>query len=445
MNTIAPANSLFDALKEQFAAIEQQNAGAVTGLTALRRTAFNHFIGSGFPTTRNEEWKYTNVSKLINGQTEFSAGAGHTSLAPSEIKKLHYEGLKANILVFVNGKRHHNSGVVLSPSYELELLSVAEADEKRVPGFHENFGRLAHSESDAFTALNTAFVQEGTYIRVPEGTTPELPVLLYYITDCTSEPVLQQPRNLIVIGKNAHLNVTEHYTQIGNNQGFTNAVTEIVLEEGASVEYYKFGAEAEAGNHIGSTFIYLNTESKAKTVTLNRGGALVRNNLNFILAGERSDARMYGLYVGRNKSHIDNHTSAEHQAPNTFSDELYKGVLAESSRGVFNGKIMVRQAAQKTNAFQSNRNILLSDGADVNTKPQLEIFADDVKCSHGATIGPMEEEPLFYLQSRGIGAEAARGMLLQAFTADVLAYISIPEIRAQEELLLQEYLTKQAL
>ncbi|MES2387621.1 MAG: Fe-S cluster assembly protein SufD [Bacteroidota bacterium] len=428
-------------LAERFRAFEEALGGAAgSPINTLRRKAMDSFLRLGFPTTRHEDWKYTNVSSLVNGQINLGTVTGSSAIAPEDIRKVHFEGLEANIMVFINGRFAPHSSTILTPVFEMEILSFESAEDKRIDAFYDNFGKYADFDKDAFTALNTAFAAQGTFIHVPEGKIVELPVVLHFINDCSQDTVMSQPRNLFVVGKGSSLKVIETYSTIGGNAGFTNTVTEIVVAEGASVEYVKTNDEGQAAGHVGNTHIFLNADSKATTSTISYGGAVTRNNLRFTLSGDRAEARMYGLFIGKGKSLIDNHTVADHQAPATFSDELYKGLMADKSTGVFNGQILVRRAAQQTNAFQSNRNILLSDDASINTKPQLEIFADDVKCSHGATTGTLDEEPLFYLRARGLSEDDARQLLLHAFITEVPEKISIEQVRASVEQRLESFL-----
>jgi len=275
---------------------------------------------------------------------------------------------------------------------------------------------------------------------VPDKQTLEHPVYLYFISDGRLAKPFSQPRNLFVVGRESTAKMVEVFHTIGQHHSFTNVVTEIVVAENASVEYYKVQDESENAHHVGTTQAHLSRDSKFAAYTVCLRGALLRNNLNLILDGSNVEAHMYGLYLLNGKTHADNHTLADHRQPNSYSNELYKGILDGKSTGVFNGKVFVRQAAQKTNAFQSNRNLVLSKEASMNTKPQLEIYADDVKCSHGATVGQLDEDMLFYLRTRGIPAESARALLMRAFAEDVLTTISIAPLREYLEKLIAQRL-----
>ena len=277
-------------------------------------------------------------------------------------------------------------------------------------------------------ALNTALLSDGVFIYAPEGKTIAQPVILLNITDASETNVLAQPRNLIVVEKNASATVVEVYETIGENPSFTNVVTESYVAENAHLEHYKIQQQAGESYQNNFTQIFQEANTNINHVTLTLDGTMVRNNLHFYMNGENCNSLLYGLYITEQNNHVDNHTRVDHAKPNCFSDEKYKGILKDQSTAVFNGKIMVHLDAQKTNAYQRNQNILLSDEATVNTKPQLEIFADDVKCTHGATIGQLDEEPMFYLRSRGIPEDAARKMLLNAFADDIAEKIKIPEL-----------------
>lgn len=412
-----------------------------------RSQAWETFKSLGIPTSKHEEWKYTSLKHLSNIK---SNGANATweegsfnkesYLSKEIIEKVHVDGLNANTLVFVNGIFTPYSSNVKTPVHEAEILSLRRAASKRLEAFESKFGGLCQWKNQAMAALNTAMPGDGVFIHVPEGKEVELPVVLHFIADTVEHSPAFQPRNLIVLGKGAKLSVVESWTSVGSNSALVNVVTEVYLEEGARLDYYKLQAEGSEITHIENTEIHQADGSVAHTYTLSLSGKVVRNDLNFRVDGTDAEANMWGLYLPGGKTLIDNHTLVDHLKPNSNSNELFKGILGGKSTGVFNGKIYVKQAAQKTNAFQSNRNILLSDQAEVNTKPQLEIFADDVKCSHGAAIGALDEEPIFYLRSRGIGEDLARNMLLRAFAGEVLEKIELPELKTLWERRVDEQL-----
>ncbi|MEO6962212.1 MAG: Fe-S cluster assembly protein SufD, partial [Puia sp.] len=285
-----------------------------------------------------------------------------------------------------------------------------------------------------------AFVHGAVFIQVKKDHAVEHPLYVYNITDARSYNILAQPRSLIHINENAQVQLVETYMTLGDNQSFTNQVMEVTVEKDARLEYYKIQNDGDHTNQISTTHIRQTGKSYVHTVTISLNGGLVRNNLNLILDARYCEAHLYGLYFQTGTSHIDNHTIVDNIKPNCLSNELYKGIMNDQSTGVFNGKIFVRQLAQKTNAYQSNKNVLLSDTTSVNAKPQLEIFADDVKCTHGCTVGKLNEEGLFYLQSRGIPEKTARTLLLRAYSADILEHIKPAPIRFYVEQLIFERL-----
>jgi len=423
-------NPLIAQINTRFEAFEKSLEGAETSsLHELRKNALQSFKLLGLPTVKNEEWKYTPISNQLKGKFDFSKVTKLTALAPDDIKKVHIPNLEANVLVFINGVFAPFSSTILTPIHEMEVLSLNRAAEKRIENFDKYFGQIASCENNAFTALNTAFADQGTFIYVPEGSIVTLPTVLHYITDASNFDVIAQPRNLFVLGKRAQATIIETYSCLGDNALFTNSVTEIVLHKEAIFNYYKLQNESSAAHHVDNTEISQESKSVLNAVTITTGCGMIRNNLHIAIKEQYAESNLSGLYKLSGKTHVDNHTLVDHIAPNCESNELYKGIMDDKSTAVFNGKIFVKQAAQKTNAFQSNKNILLSDDATVYTKPQLEIFADDVKCSHGTTVGALDEEPLFYLRSRGLDEEIARGMLLGAFAGEVVDKIKIPEVR----------------
>lgn len=402
------------------------NGEASSEFHQKKRAGLALFEQLGFPTIKHEEWKYSNVRDLISVSYDFNA---ESSIGLAELEDLKVPEQEANILYFVNGRYNEQLSAIISPVDQITISSLADAyknDPAKVASF---FNELTQNANDAFTALNTAFAQDGVFIHIPDNQSVEHPIILRFVSDAREKNVGSQPRNIISVGKNAHVKLAEAFRTLGDQRSFTNSVTEIHVAEEANVQYYKVQNESENAYHIGTTQVRMLDRSHfyAGTVTLN--GKFTRNNLNIVLDGEHCDAHMYGLYFPDGTQHVDNHTVADHQKPNSESNELYKGILRDKSKGVFNGKIFVRPDAQKTNAFQSCKNIVLSPDATMNTKPQLEIFADDVKCSHGTTTGQIDEEALFYMRSRGISQSEAMSLLMFAFCADVVSQIKIDSVR----------------
>ena len=417
---------LKDKLIADFYANEARiNGEGKTAFHQTRKAALQSFEHLGFPTIKHEEWKYSNVKELIKQQFEFGA---KTDFGQNEVNELSIPDLEGNILYFVNGVYNPELSALISPKDSFLIMSFGEAIKNSPALLEKHFASYAKYDSEGFIALNTAFAADGVVIEVPANKVVEEPIILRFISDSRLQNAGSQPRNLIVMGKNAEAKVTESFRTIGEFASFTNIVTEIVLDENANLQYYKVQNDSDKSYHIGTTQVSQNRNSHFYGVTVTLDGGFVRNNLNIVL-GEHCEAFMYGLYFPNGNQHIDNHTLADHAMPNSYSNELYKGILKDKATGVFNGKIFVREDAQKTNAYQSCRNVVLSDEASMNTKPQLEIYADDVKCSHGTTTGKLNEEALFYMRSRGIPKAEAMTLLMYAFCEDVISQIKIEPIR----------------
>lgn len=395
-------------------------------LLSMREQAFSEFEKLGFPTTKHEEWKYTSLKPVA--EKEFRTATLVTDEAKAFVKQSVFSQLQASLLVFVNGVYVDELSGIIENDTSLFIGNLATGYIKHEAVCATHFGKYAKVQNEAMNALNTALLSDGALVYVPAGKRTEHPVIVLNITDASLNNVLAQPRNLFVIEENAAAVIVEAYYSIGTNASFTNTVTESYAGIGASLEHYKIQQQGGESYQNNFTQIFQERDTNINHVTLTLDGTMVRNNLHFYMNGENCNSLLYGLYVTDGKDFVDNHTRVDHAKPNCFSDEKYKGVLKDQSTAVFNGKILVHLDAQKTNAYQRNQNILLSEEATVNTKPQLEIFADDVKCTHGATIGQLEEEQLFYLRSRGIPENVARKMLLNAFADDIAEKIKIPEL-----------------
>jgi Fe-S cluster assembly protein SufD len=407
-------------------------------LQELRQKAFHSFNEKGIPLGRNEEWKYTRISNLFNKQYTFPLQL--TSISEQDLKELRLPGHEAaNELVFVNGLFSEVLSNIRSASLQVQPLEVAARGEfSNIVS--EHLGHSSDYLKDGINALNTAFVHGGAFIYVGKGKTLEHPIYLYNITDARTGNIFSQPRSLVYLAGNANAQIVETFNTIGTGESFTNGVMEIVVEQEAMLEHYKIQNDASHANQVSTTHIRQIGKSYVHTVTISLNGGIVRNNLNVVLEAEHCETHLYGLYFIGGDTHVDNHTLVDNVTPHSFSNEFYKGIIDDNATGIFNGKIMVQRLAQKTNAYQSNKNILLSDGASVNTKPQLEIFADDVKCSHGCTVGQLDEEGMFYLRSRGIREEKARALLVHAFAMDVLEHIKPAAIRSYVDHLISERL-----
>ncbi len=418
---------LHQALEARFQALEDKiNGHKNSPLHQKRQEAMQHFKHLGFPNTKHEEWKYTNVNKILKNAYNFDS---ISELKAEDTQTLRLPEMEANVLFFVNGVFRKDLSHIVSNEKQLLIQDLGEAYQANPALVDQHFARFGNTEQEAFTALNTAFAEQGLFLRVPDGQVVEAPVVLHFISDARQENVAVQPRCLFVVGKNSQLSLIDKIDTLGTHHSFNNAVTEIVVQEDAYVTHCKIQNDQAQSYYIGTTQIYQAKQSTYTNTTISLNGGLIRNNLNITLDGEHIESNMYGLYMLKGKTHVDNHSVADHRQPHAVSNELYKGILDDQSTGVFNGKIYVRQAAQKTNAYQQNRNILLTDQASINTKPQLEIWADDVKCSHGATTGSLDEQALFYLRSRGIVASEARALLIFAFGNEIIEKITVESVR----------------
>ncbi len=392
----------------------------------VRKSAISKFSELGFPTPRNEEWKYTNVAPLLEYKFKLPVGAARV---PEEaLQDFAFDKLNENLVVFVNGQYSEELSRLDLNIDDIIVENLRTAVVNHGDLVNRHLGRYANFEDECFTALNTAFTNDGTFIFVPDNKVIEDPIHLINISNGDSE-LVTHPRNLFVAGKNSQVKIIESFHTLSEATYFNNLVTEVFVDERAIVDHIKLQEESTKAYHISSSQVQQERESVYTTVNIDLGGALVRNNLNILLNAENCESHLFGFYLGFGTQHIDNHTFIDHAKPHCFSNELYKGILDDKARGVFSGKIMVRPDAQKTNALQSNKTLLLTNDASINAKPQLEIFADDVKCTHGATIGQLDDEALFYLRARGIGEEMAGAMLRHAFISDVLENIKVEPIR----------------
>jgi len=417
-------------LQSDFEKFERTLNGQAGSLVhAFRRQAFAQFAAAGFPTTANEEWRFTNVEPIARGKFLRASATG--DVADQDLRPFIIPDPAAIRLVFVDGffAGHLSKVPVLPAGVRVESLAAALAAD--VPGVIDHLGSLVRPHDNGFTALNTAFLWDGAFISVPAGSRLEVPVHLLFLATGASEGRAIYPRNLIIAGAGADLSVVETYAGSGRRVYLTNAVTEMFLGTHATVEHDKLQRESPGAFHVGTSAIRQDAETLFASTTMNLGGALVRNTVHATLAGEGGDCTLNGLSLGTGGQLVDNHTSIDHAAPGCTSHELYKSVLDGRSRGVFNGKIFVRKDAQKTDAKQTNKTLLLSDDATIDTKPQLEIFADDVKCTHGATVGQLDEDQVFYLRARGIGEIEARDMLTFAFAGDVIDRVHVESLRSQ--------------
>jgi Fe-S cluster assembly protein SufD len=420
-------------------------------LQNLRKQGMARFQALGFPTTKNEDWHFTSVAPIAESTfrlagpesaDEESAGtnrretsrrktdAVRSDITRADLERFNFGEKSWHTLVFVNGAFSQDLSSDAKLGTTLRVTSLARAIESGTASVERHLGKIAAFEQHAFTALNTAFVSDGTYIELAADTVVEQPIHLVFVS---SGEGVSHPRNLIVAGRHSRATVIESYVSLRDSAYFTNAVTEIALGEGAHLDHYKLQRESESAFHVGTVQVREERNSQLHSFSFAVGGALARTNIYTALDGDAATCTLNGLYLTDGSQHIDNQTSIEHIAPNCPSHELYKGVLDGRSHGVFNGKVYVHPEAQKTDGKQSNNNLLLSANARIDTKPQLEIFADDVKCTHGATVGRLDDVAMFYLNSRGIGPETARMLLTYAFAADVLETIELEVLKKELE------------
>ena len=458
VSTRAPSS--IEVYKEDF----ERQSPAPDWLQSLRRQGIVRFEALGFPTTKNEDWHFTSVApiaehtfRLAAPETTKRAGEGgepvsanrrevsrrkgdslnSAGITRSDIQRFGLGETGWHTLVFLNGAFSAELSSNIGFGDNVRVTSLARAIESATPAIERELGKIARFEQHTFTALNTAFISDGAFVELKNDAVVEQPIHLLFVSDGES---VSHPRNLIVAGRHSRAIIVESYVSLRNSNYFTNAVTEIAVGEGAHIDHYKIQRESESAFHVGTVQIREERDSQLHSFSFAVGGSLARTNIYTSLVGDAATCTLNGLYLTDGSQHIDNQTSIEHFAPNCPSHEVYKGVLDGRSHGVFNGKVYVHPEAQKTDGKQSNNNLLLSPTARVDTKPQLEIFADDVKCTHGATVGRLDELAMFYLNSRGIGRETARTLLTYAFAADVLETIELESLKkALEQMVLVRF------
>ncbi|WP_418508641.1 Fe-S cluster assembly protein SufD [Corallibacter sp.] len=392
----------------------------------IRNQAIKTFEQEGFPSKKEEAWKYTSLNSVLKHDY---------SLFPKKENSIEYKDIKQYLIhdidcykiIFIDGKYSSHLSQTTHDGIDVCLMSAALSKPKYRLVIENYFNKAA--TSDSLSSLNTAFSCEGAYIHIPKNKVVEKPIQIVHFSTGNEAALMLQPRNLIVVDENSHVQIIERHQSLTENPVLTNSVTEIFTAKRAIVDYYKIQNDKQSASLIDNTFIKQKQESIASVHTFSFGGKLTRNNLNFYQNGERIDSTLKGVTIIGDKQHVDHNTLVHHIEPNCESHQDYKGIFGDNATGVFNGKVIVEKEAQKTNAFQANNNILVSDKATINTKPQLEIFADDVKCSHGCTIGQIDESAMFYMRSRGIPEKEARALLMYAFSNNVLSSVKIPEIK----------------
>ncbi|HEV8723519.1 MAG TPA: Fe-S cluster assembly protein SufD [Candidatus Binatia bacterium] len=419
--------------KEQYlAAFDQsrstRSASDPSWLEELREAGIASFEALGFPSQKNEAWKFTSVEP-ISSQSFVHANGAARSLDANEILSRSFVDAESCRLVFINGVYAPEFSRTQDLPAGVRVQSLAETVRQNDDFLSAHLGRYARHQHEAFAALNTAFVEDGAVIVVPERCRLTQPVYLVFASVGGERQVMSHPRILILLGAATEAKIVESYVGLNSGTYFCNALTELIGGPDALIEHYRLQQEGDAGLHVGTLEAELERGCQLTAHAVTLSGSLVRNNVHVVLGGEGAACVLNGLYLGDKRQHIDNYTEIEHAKPRASSLELYKGILGGSSHGVFNGKIIVHKDAQKSDARQTNKNLLLSANAAVNTKPQLEIYADDVKCSHGSTIGQLDADALFYLRTRGLGLEEARSILSFAFASDVVGRIKIDSLR----------------
>ena len=417
---------LKEKLLSSFMAFEEQ-IDMTSELHDVRTSAIKNFENKGFPTKKEEAWKYTSLNTVLkNDYSVFPKN--ENSIEFAEVKKYFIHEIDTFKVVFIDGIFSSFLSSTTHDGIDVCLMSSALNKPKYKMVIDNYYNKIANKE-ETLTSLNTAFANEGAYINIPKSKVVDKPIEIMYFSTGSEAALLVQPRNLVIVGENSHVQIIERHQSLNENPVLTNSVTEIFAQKRAIVDYYKIQNDNHEANLIDNTYVSQQHESHVSVNTFSFGGNLTRNNLNFYHFGERIVSVLNGITIIGDKQHVDHYTLVQHAQPNCESHQDYKGIYSDRSTGVFNGKIFVEREAQKTNAFQKSNNILLSDKATINAKPQLEIFADDVKCSHGCTIGQLDETAMFYMQQRGIPKKEAKALLMYAFSNAVIESIKIPALK----------------
>lgn len=419
---------------DAFERLRSRLAGsAVPWIQQTRETALSRFAKQGFPTTRDEEWKYTNVAPI---QRRVFTPAEHepdTRVIAAQLEPFVLADQKCHRVVFIDGHFAGDLSALSSLPVGLTVSNLAAEFGRDAAVLRPYLGRYALTDTHGFAALNTAFLVDGAYVRVARDISVADPIHFLFVSTGEGNSVLTQPRNLIVTEPGSRVTVIESFVSLGQACYFTNAITEVAVADNATVDHYKLGLESSKAFHIGGLYVQQDASSLFTSHNITLGGVLVRNTIHGSFEAEGGTCVLNGLYAISGRQHVDNHTLLDHAQPRCTSREFYKGVLDGRARAVFSGRIVVRQDAQHTDAKQENKNLLLSRDAEVDTKPQLEIYADDVKCAHGATVGQLDRDAIYYLRSRGVDEETARSVLTYAFANDILGRIEIPSVRSYVE------------
>jgi len=426
---MATTTQLAEKLQPWMGVLDGRPHGGPRWMQDLRDRATSRFAALGFPTVREEEWRFTNVAPIAG--TEFTI-APPAPVSAAEVDALPYGSLPLRLVV-LNGRFSVELSRLVGLPSGVRAGSLTAAATEHAEVVPRYFGQLADFSTRGFVALNTALATDGAYVYIPDGVVMAQPLEILYVSAAGSVPEMSQARTLIVAGERSQLRVVETYVSLNGGSYFVNAVTEVFAGENAIIDHYKVQQESVDAYHIASLYVNAQRSANFSSHSFSLGGKLVRNEADAILDGEGAECTLNGLYLADRERLVDNHTSIDHAKAHCPSHEIYKGIIGGKARAIFNGKIIVRQDAQKTNAKQTNRALLLSDDASINTKPQLEIFADDVKCTHGAAIGQLDEDAIFYLRARGLNYFEARDMLIHAFAGEILDRVQIEPLKAALE------------
>lgn len=409
-----------------------------SSLFGEKRVALEDFLSKSFPTKKNEEYKYTNLKEITEKDYNFSPSEHH-SITKKQLDELHLGEEYFDFIVFVNGKLHKELSKISFENAEFLTLNFALSHESYSQIIKNHFNTIANKEL-AFCNLNEALHENGFFLHIPKNVVIEKPIHVFYLSQNQDENTFYNTRNLLIVEDSAKVEVVESHHNFDETFVFTNSVTEIFAGKNAKADWHKLQNDSETSYLVDHTFAKQERDSLATVNTFSFGGKLVRNNLDFIHNGENINSFMNGITIIGGEQLVDHHTAVHHNQPNCESYQNYKGVYKDSAKGVFNGKVFVDKLAQKTNAYQQNNNILLNEGATIDSKPQLEIFADDVKCSHGCTVGQLNDDALFYLRARGISKKEAQALLLYAFANDAMQNIDIEPLKLKISKLLAEKL-----
>jgi len=418
--------------------IQAYKDGATRGLSfeTERAKHIQRWDEMGFPTIKDEEWKYTNLLPIL--KNDYQLSESKSEITAKSLEEYILTDTDTHLMVFVNGQFSEELSSI-DDKYAT-VCSLAEAEQKESEILKKYWGTCISETPDTLVSLNSALSKEGAFIYVPKNKVAEKPIQIVYVTNGVSSDLFLQTRNLIVVEENAQVQITERHQNFDGKEVFTNTLTEIHAADNSVVDFYKVQNDKRSCSLIDNTWVKQGKNCNCTVDTFSFGGKFIRNNLSFLLEGEHSESNMRGITLIGQDQLVDHHTMVDHAVPHCQSNEMYKGIFDDNAKGIFNGKVMVRPHAQKTNAFQSNNNLLLTDSASIDTKPQLEIYADDVACSHGCTIGQLDDEALFYLRSRGIPFKEAQAMLMYAFANDVLSNVKIPELKEKLNRIIAEKL-----